>query len=255
MQTGSGCIVRMQAWLLASLALAGVATGQEYIEGVNDNLPIKEGWTASANHEQAFLWTAQNTFDMTEIQWHTTPVRVGTIRVREVAQGDRPGAILRSTPFSANDTGWHGAPFDDPLPVVAGESYYVTMHSADEYQKFVADGGVTMRFYWTVNGVENWSGPWFDPSTARMIKFYGFTGVDCDAVKKLKVSCKRGKLVGKVKSSLPEGSRLTLDNNGDRRDVSIDRKGKGKAKWKNQSGSHEVAIVECQEFMEEVACG
>ncbi|RJP35830.1 MAG: hypothetical protein C4547_08765 [Phycisphaerales bacterium] len=248
------CAVWTLAGLVAGLATAGASFGQEYIEGVNDHLPIKPGWSASANHEHAFLWTAQNTFDMTEMQWHSSAVRSGTIRVREV-EGGRPGKILRSAPFSANNIGWHGAAFDDPLPVIAGEQFYVTYHSVDEYQEFVADGGVRMTFYWTINGTENWSGPWFDESTARMIKFYGFRGVDCDAVKKLKVKCERGKLVATVKSSLPEGSRLTLDNNGDRRDVSIDRKGKGKAKWKNQSGSHTVEIIECEEFIEEVNCG
>ncbi len=80
-------------------------------------------------------------------------------------------------------------------------------------------------------------------------------GVECDDIKKLKASCKNGKLTAKVKSKLAEGTRLTVDNDGDQRAMVIDRKGKGKVKYKNQSGgAHRVSILDCPEHTRDVEC-
>ncbi|RJP35829.1 MAG: hypothetical protein C4547_08760 [Phycisphaerales bacterium] len=239
--------------VVLSCALIGAARGQQYIEGVNDNLPVKQGWTATGGNEQAFLWTPKNTFLMTEIQWHTTAVSSATSRVREVI-GGRPGPILREVPYSSNNTGWNGAPFNTPISIIAGHEYYVTMHGSPDYREFVADGGIRLTYYWTVNGQENWNGPFNGEPGQRMIKFFGFPGADCDSINKFKVKCNNGKLKAAVKSSLPEGTQLTIDNDGDQQAVSINRRGKGKAIWKNQSGRHDVTIVECDEFSESVDC-
>jgi len=70
-------------------------------------------------------------------------------------------------------------------------------------------------------------------------------GVACDAIRKLIVKCRNGKLSGKVKSALEEGTPLTLDNDGDQRLVAVNARGMAKARWKNQAGAHTVKIVEC----------
>ncbi len=79
-------------------------------------------------------------------------------------------------------------------------------------------------------------------------------GLDCDAIRNFKANCKRGKLKVKVKSSLPEGTELTIDNGGDMQTLRINRNGSGAAKYKKQSGVHRVFIVECPGHEQEVAC-
>ncbi len=77
---------------------------------------------------------------------------------------------------------------------------------------------------------------------------------NCGAIRKLKVRCRNGKLTAKVKSKLQEGSVLTIDNEGDRKQLVINRRGKGKVKYRNQSGKHRVMIVECPERSKVVDC-
>ncbi len=82
--------------------------------------------------------------------------------------------------------------------------------------------------------------------------------IDCDAITRFKAKCRRNKLKGMIKrSSLPEGTQLTLLNNGgDAKVVNINRRGKGKAKWTRQSGKHEVTIQECPNIPgKEADCG
>ncbi len=80
-------------------------------------------------------------------------------------------------------------------------------------------------------------------------------GVNCDLMRKFKVKCRRGKLKVKVKSRQPEGTQLTIDNNGDARVLTLNGKGKAKTKWTGQTGKHTVKIVECPDFEEVVDCG
>ncbi len=79
--------------------------------------------------------------------------------------------------------------------------------------------------------------------------------VECDAIKKFKVACQRGKLKAKVKSSLAEGVILTIDNSGQEGFMRINNRGKGKVIFRGQSGPHDVSIVECPERRESVDCG
>ncbi len=160
--------------------LAGSLQAQQYVEGVNDNLPPEPGWTATGGNEQAFRWKAQNTFDLTEIKWHSSPIRSGTTRLR-VDTGQKPGEVLRQIPFSSQSTGWGGAPFDQPYHIVAGKTYFVSMHGSNSYRDFLGEGGVHLTYYWTVNGQENWNGP-YTWAGHRMIKFYGFL-IDCEAIR------------------------------------------------------------------------
>lgn len=71
--------------------------------------------------------------------------------------------------------------------------------------------------------------------------------VVCTAVTQVKVRCaSTGKISVKVSSTLVEGSVLTFTNDGGReREVIVAADGSGKAKWKNQTGAHEICLVEC----------
>jgi len=77
----------------------------------------------------------------------------------------------------------------------------------------------------------------------------------CELIRKFKVKCRNTKLKVKVKSSMVEGIELTIDNNGDQRVITLDHKGNGKVKWRNQTGVHTVRIVECPEYVKVVDCG
>ncbi len=89
-----------------------------------------------------------------------------------------------------------------------------------------------------------------------MVLFDPAAGIDCDDIRKLKASCKNSKLKAKLKTRLAEGTVLQLSNNGgDVLPVSLNRKGKGKAKWTRQEGSHEVCVIECPEVCAEADCG
>lgn len=73
-------------------------------------------------------------------------------------------------------------------------------------------------------------------------------GVDCDAIRRLSATCRDGKLVAKVASSLPEGTELTLSRNGgDAKTLTINTRGKGKVKWTRQFGMQNVCVEECPE--------
>ncbi|GMU37764.1 MAG: hypothetical protein KJ057_10630 [Phycisphaerae bacterium] len=74
----------------------------------------------------------------------------------------------------------------------------------------------------------------------------GGGGLDCALIRKFTAKCREGKLTAKVVSSLPEGTELTLTRNGgDEKTVTINARGKGKAKWGGQSGSQEVCVAQC----------
>jgi len=80
--------------------------------------------------------------------------------------------------------------------------------------------------------------------------------VNCDSLRRFRVNCNRGRLSASVKSSLPEGTQLTLDNNGDRRNVvTINARGRAKGKWTEQAGVHTVSVVECPERFGQTDCG
>lgn len=82
------------------------------------------------------------------------------------------------------------------------------------------------------------------------------SGLDCDAIKKLSLKCKRGKVKAKVKSGLEQGTTLTLSLDGQTRiPVSVNAKGKAKAKFTNvEPGGHEVCIDECPGTCGNVSC-
>jgi len=89
-----------------------------------------------------------------------------------------------------------------------------------------------------------------------MVLYIPGQGIDCDKIRKFKVSCSdAGKLKAKLKSRLSQGTILTASNNGqDLRSITINARGKGKAKWRRQTGPHEVCITECPEVCSDAAC-
>ncbi len=80
------------------------------------------------------------------------------------------------------------------------------------------------------------------------------SALNCDLISKFKARCKNGRLSVKVTSSLPEGTELTIDNDGDLQTMVLNRKGKGKVSYNGQSGRRQVAIVECPQESLAVSC-
>ncbi len=80
-------------------------------------------------------------------------------------------------------------------------------------------------------------------------------GPDCELVRKFKVKCGNNKLRVKIKSSLPEGTKLTVVVNGEEHWAFTNRRGIAKLKLRNQTGKKVVSIQGCDEFEKEVDCG
>ena len=177
----------MQTRTLTAIAVlaacATVASAQTFVEGVNHEIPLETTWTATGGHEQAFLWTAQNDFDMAQMLWHTSAMADGVIRLR-ANDGGRPGEVLREVRFSTTETGWGGGLFDTPYTVFAGEQYFVTFSSLrGDYRDFVAvdhPDAVQMQYFWQpFDSGAGWNGPFSGPAGRRPIMFY--TGASCYA--------------------------------------------------------------------------
>ncbi len=92
-------------------------------------------------------------------------------------------------------------------------------------------------------------------SPERAVVLIPIGGLDCDAIRQFKASCKRGKLKVLVKSSLARGTELTIDNDGNLQTLVIGKGGKGKVKFTRQTGQHTVSIVECGQHRANVDCG
>lgn len=78
--------------------------------------------------------------------------------------------------------------------------------------------------------------------------------ISCDSIKKFKNKCKKGSLKSTITSSLPAGTVLTIDNDGDRKEVVLDGGGSGTAKWVGQNGPRQMTILECPTRTCEVSC-
>ena len=158
------------------LACVPCAQAQEFVEGINNDIPVDDRWTATRGNEQSFRWTPQNSFDLIQILWHTSPISDGIIRLREDT-GTTPGAVLREVRFSSASSGWNGAPFDEPFAVEAGRTYFVSFNSlTNDYREFICQDvpdAVVLTYYWQPEGGgAAWNGP-FTFAGRRMIEFYG----------------------------------------------------------------------------------
>ncbi len=80
----------------------------------------------------------------------------------------------------------------------------------------------------------------------------------CDGIDRVKAKCNdAGKFTAKLKTSLNEGTSLTVDLDGqDPVQVITNRKGKAKAKWKRvDAGPHTACVRTCQNVCDEATCG
>jgi len=77
-----------------------------------------------------------------------------------------------------------------------------------------------------------------------------------EAIRQMKLHCTPvGKLKAKVRTTLPEGAMLVfLLDNAVREAVLINERGRAKARWRRQTGEHEICIVECPEFCRALEC-
>jgi len=78
--------------------------------------------------------------------------------------------------------------------------------------------------------------------------------IDCPAIRRFKAICRNGRIKAKIKSSLPEGTELTITNDGDHRTMHINPRGKGKVKYRNQTGEHTILLLNCPHISEIVSC-
>lgn len=79
--------------------------------------------------------------------------------------------------------------------------------------------------------------------------------IDCDRIRKLTATCRDGTLKVKAASRLPQGTRLTLDNDGQRKVMTLNERGKGKVTFRGQSGPKRVVALECPEHTAQADCG
>jgi len=134
-----------------------------------------------------------------------------------------------------------------PLP---GEFYPRPRWLGTHYPRFTPDSRTAYVSTVSISG----DNP--DPHTfLYALDVAGDGGVNCDSITKFKAKCRSGKLRAKVKSSLPEGTELTIETNGERKTMVIGRSGKGKVTFTGQFGRRTAVIVECPDRIAEVNCG
>ena len=78
--------------------------------------------------------------------------------------------------------------------------------------------------------------------------------VDCDAIRRFKALCRNGRIRAKIKSSLPEGTELTITNDGDHRTMRVKPSGRGKVKYPRQTGEHTILLLDCPHVSQVVDC-
>ncbi len=85
-------------------------------------------------------------------------------------------------------------------------------------------------------------------------------GPICESINRLKARCKPARrdftLKARIKSALPKGTVVTLLLDGQRAlDVTVNNRGKAKARWKNVAeGNHEVCIEQCKDICRKANC-
>lgn|GEM_PF-6250735 len=79
--------------------------------------------------------------------------------------------------------------------------------------------------------------------------------VECDRIRKLKASCRNGRIKAKVKSSLDEGAELTVTNDGVHETLTTGETGNGKVKYRRQTGEHTILLLDCPHISQVVDCG
>jgi len=139
------------------------------IEGINHNELLANGWSQDADQEVAYLWVAQNTFELDRVEFHTSPVD-GIIRLREFdGDGRIPGDVLSEVTYTSDNIGWNGGTFLSSISITAGESYFISLAQTSGITDHVAEGGVMPTLFWQRTGSTQWNGPY--NSVSPMIRF------------------------------------------------------------------------------------
>ncbi len=172
---------------------------------------------------------------------------------------DGPFGTVNRVDGSRNSRGFYGSmtspgPGDSILDFPGGNSAAVVIEPGQ-----VAPGsGVIIA----IAEVNTWDVSEYNKADNRALWRNAFAyavegggGVECELLKRFKVKCRRNKLKVNIKSSLPEGTELTIDVNGEEHVVVTNNRGKAKLKLRNQTGKKTVSIKNCPEFEKEVDCG
>ncbi len=105
----------------------------------------------------------------------------------------------------------------------------------------------------------------YDSQRRRMVLFGGWGDYGahlgdtwefdpCVGLSKLRARCKAGTARVMVNTSLPRGSTVPVDNNGERQDVRVNASGRAKGRWREQSGEHTLFAVDCPRLRRVVDC-
>lgn len=78
---------------------------------------------------------------------------------------------------------------------------------------------------------------------------------DCLTITDFEASCADNRLTVRVRSGLPAGTALSVENDGRVRIMIIDSSGKGIVRFRRQTGIHRVSLIECSAFSTMVDCG
>ena len=142
-----------------------------YVEGINDTESVHPGYSSSAMMESVFAYAPSVSYDLIEVEFYTNSGSGDfTVRFREDSSGVPQGVIGQST-FQLSGTGFQGSEFASPIPLIAGNNYWVGFFSQNDTGSHFAISGNQITGYadWNLDG--HWdSGPttWLRP----MIKFY-----------------------------------------------------------------------------------
>lgn len=99
-----------------------------------------------------------------------------------------------------------------------------------------------------------------EPPGIASLKLAGLEGVDCGAVRRLRVKCQGGILKAVVRTSLPSGTQVAIDKTAldgerERRIVTVDESGRGRWRTRAESGLQTVSLPQCLEHSQQVDCG
>jgi len=81
-----------------------------------------------------------------------------------------------------------------------------------------------------------------------------FSWIDCDLITRTRLRCLTRKVKVRLRSSLSEGTILTLEANEERKSLEINSRGGGRVKFRKQAGDNEICILDCADSCHLVNC-
>ena len=188
----------------------------------------------------------------------------------------------RSAPFLVlSGDGWVRYTFDPPIArfggyfagrAARGENGDAFVRFLDEQGNLlgtrvarIGDGECRIGDGWHWGGWESTGALIAEVEVEGMLWDGAFIGMDdmeisyeaeiqCDLVRRLKLSCRGDTLKAVVKTQMESGTRLTIVDMDISKSVKVNRRGKAKAKFASRPGRHRVYIEECPKFDEVVQC-